>query len=167
MFILTPELGAAVVRLYPLWGFSPPCNLEKADTRVLLNNLPQTRSACCSSLPLMPTHHWRLPETLLKPASVLPLAGAPAQSCLGYLLPRCAQVVTSISFLRHSFETFCPRRETSLFENRSSVHWLCLDKNDEAMFLFPTNIQETRFEYYQVTENKELKELWFSHWNEE
>lgn len=89
------------------------------------------------------------------------------QSCLDYLFPRCAQVVTSISFLRHSFKTFYTKRETSLFENRSSVHWLCLDKNEEAMFLFPTNIWETRFEYYQVTENKELKELWFSHWNEE
>lgn len=164
MFILTPELGAAVVRLYPLWGFSPPCNLEEADTGVLLNSLSQTQSACCSSLPLIPTHHWRLPETLLKPASILPLAGAPASVLSGLSPP---SLCSSGYFLRHSFETVHLRRETSPFENRSSVHWLCLDKSDEAMVLFPTNIWETRSEYYQVAGNKEIKELWFSHWNEE
>ena len=83
--MLTPELGAAVVRLFPLWGFSPPCNLEEADTRVLLNNFAYSEhlllfSTLDTYTPL--ANSW----DTSKAGSILPLTGAPA-SVLSQLSP--------------------------------------------------------------------------------
>lgn len=95
IFVLTPELGAVVVRLNPLWGLSP-CNLEKADTRVLLSN-------CRLGAPEALLYPWCLHtigDSMRHFRSWLLLYLWQVrlhQSCLGYLLPRCAQVVTSLA----------------------------------------------------------------------